>query len=363
MNKKTAVSELIHQFKETEGESLVLNEQAVVAETAEAAENKTTVSITILSILGGFFATLAFIGFLLLTGVYDSEAALLIFGLGLIGASVALNKAYNKVIVDTVSVSAFMAGFCMFGIALMQMKTDEKHVCLIFLFAAIVILVVNRSFLLSFLSFGIIFGSLICLIYLSSVLYVVMYIYLSLLAVVLTVMSVKESFIITRVRKFSRLYQPLHLALVCALIASFQSGITQDYYYYSEDYVNYSWVLSCTSILAIVYTLTKILPLYAIKDNNLQKGFVYAGAVVLLLPTLYAPAISCGLLILVLSYLVNNKVTLAMGIVSFIYSIILFYYNLGYTLLNKSIILFVTGVLFLGAYVLFVNQIKSDEKI
>lgn len=362
MNNKISISELINQFKETEGETFAINEQAIIAETVEQAANKTTVSITVLSILGGFFATLAFIAFLLLVGLYDSEEGLLIFGFLLVAASVGINKAYNKVIIDTVSVSAFMAGFCMVGFGLMELEVDERLVCLIFMLSAIVILVINQSFLLSLFSFGIVFGSIIFLIYVSNVEYVAIYIYLSFLAILLTAISVHESFLLTRARKFAKLYQPLHLALVCTLIASFQTVVIQNEYY-SEEYVNYSWLLSCASILPIIYTLTKILQLYSIKDNNLQKGIIYAGTTLLLLPTFYAPAISCGLLILLISYLVNNRVTLVMGIVSFIHSIVVFYYNLGYTLLQKSIILFVTGILFLIAYMLFVKKIKSDEKI
>ena len=362
MNKKISISELINQFKQTEGESLILNEQAIIAETIEDAANKTTVSITVLSVLGGFFATLAFVAFLLLAGLYDSEAGLLILGVLLISAAVGLNKIYNKIIIDTVSVSAYMAGFCMVGFSLMELQVDEKTVCLIFLLAAIIILVINQSFLLSLLSFGIVFGSLIFFIYVSNVEYFVMYLYLSSLALLLTGISVHESRIITQARKVARLYQPLYLALVCTLIASFETVVIQNQYY-SEEYVNYSWLLSCASILAIIYTLTKILQLYSIKNNTLQKTIIYAGTVVVLAPTFYAPAIPCGLLILLLSYLVNNRVTLVIGVVSFIYSITVFYYNLGYTLLHKSIILFVTGVLFLAAYVLVMKKIKFNEKI
>jgi len=362
MNKEISISKLINQFKETEGESFTINEQAIIAETVEQAANKTTVSITVLSILGGAFASLAFIAFLLVAGLYDSEEGLLFFGLLLIGGSVWLNKVHNKIIIDTVSVSAFIAGFCMVGFSLTEMDIDERMVCLILMVSAMSILAINQSFLLSLLSFGIVFGSVIILLYISNIQYVSIYIYLALLAALLTFISVHESAIITQIRKFSKLYQPLYLALVCTLIVSFETVVLQNRYY-EEGYINYAWILSAVSILAIIYTLTKILRLYSIKDNNLQKGIIYAAALIMLSPTFYAPAISCGLLIILISYLVNNKVTLAMGVVSFIYSIIQFYYNLGFTLLHKSIILFVTGVLFLLAYILFTNKVKSDEKI
>jgi hypothetical protein len=364
MNKGTSISELINQFKESEGESFEINEQAIIAETVEQAANKTTLAITVLSILGGFFATLSFLGFLAIAGLYDSEAAVMIFGMLFVAGSLALNKSYNKPIIDTICVSAFAIGFCMVAFAMEQMHIDENMICLALMFAAAGVLAINQSFLLSLLSFGIVFGGVGVFLSLNNTFYLSAHFYLLFLTIILTVVSLHEALLITRLRKFSKLYQPLYLSLVCCFIATaFIISVERLSYTLDVPQPNYSWLSSSAIIIGIVYTVSKIILLYPVKDNMVQKLLIYAGVVIILLPTFYAPAISGGLLIILISYLVNNKITLVAGILSFIYAISHYYYNLEYTLLTKSILLFVSGMLFLLAYVVFISKIKSDEKI
>ena len=364
MNKGTSISELINQFKESEGESFEINEQAIIAETVEQAANKTTLAITVLSIVGGFLATLAFLGFLGIAGLYNSEAGLMIFGILFIAGSVSLNKFYNKPIIDTICVSAFAIGFCMAGMAMGKMEVDENIICLVMMFAAAGVLAINQSFLLSLLSFGIIFGGVGVLLNLNNAFHISIHFYLLFLTIALSVVSLHEALLITWLRKISKLYQPLYLALVCCFIVTAIIAAMQNFYYTTEEEMpNYSWISSSAIIISIVYTVSKITLLYPAKDHTIQKILICAGVAIVLLPTLFAPAISGGLLIILISYLVNNKITLVAGVLSFIYAISQYYYNLEYTLLTKSILLFASGILFLLAYVVFISKIKSDEKI
>jgi len=362
MNKEISISELINQFKESEGESFTINEQAIIAETVELAANRTTVAITVLSILGGVFATLAFLGFLLLAGLYDSEGGLMAFGLLFIIVSVVLNKVYSKTIIDTVSVSAFMIGFCMVGFSLEELGIDDQLLCLIFIGMATGILIINQTYLLSLLSFLLIFGGIFGLLNTNDSLIIFPYIYIAVLALGLSITGLNEVKIISHSQKFLKLYQPLFLATACALIVllGFSTVVNS---YTLEVKANFSWIASIVCIIAVLFTISKIKKRYEHEHTILNNGVIYAGTVLALTPTLFAPAISGGLLLILLSYLINNKVSLVLSIVSFIYFISLYYYNLGYTLLTKSIILFVTGLVFLAAYMLFINKVKSHEEI
>lgn len=362
MNKKISISELINQYKATEGESFSINEQAIITETVEQAANKTTLTITILSILGGFFATLTFLGFLLLTGLYNSEESLLAFGLLFIIASVWLNKVYNKTIIDTISVTAYLTGFCMVGFSLEEFQANENAVFLIFIAIASMSIVIHQTYILSLLSFLIILGSIFGLINMHDTIAIFPYIYIAVLVFIVSMLALNESRIISFNSKILKLYQPLFLAFTVALITVLGFSTVIDSYML-EVKNNYSWIGSVASIMMVLFTISKIKKWHESESSTLQNVITYAGTVIVLAPTIYSPAIAGGLLIILLSYLLNNKVTLVIGILSFIYSISLYYYNLEYTLLYKSIILVVSGLLFLFAYIIYINKVKSHEKI
>ncbi|MGN6647348.1 MAG: DUF4401 domain-containing protein, partial [Cytophaga sp.] len=283
MSKGTSISELINRFKESEGESFEINEQTIIAETVEQAANKTTLSITALSVLGGFLATLAFLGFLGIAGLYNSEVGLFIFGILFIAGALALNKFYNKPIIDTICVSAFAIGFCMVGMAMDKMNIDENVICLALMAAATGVLFVNQSFLLSLLSFGIIFGGIGVLLNLNNAFYISMHFYLLFLTIALIVVSLHEALLITWLRKFSKLYQPLYLSLVCCFIVVTLIIAMQNFYYSTEEEMpDYSWISSSAIIMSVIYTVSKITLLYPIKNNVVQKVFVYTGVLILL---------------------------------------------------------------------------------
>ncbi|WP_417936263.1 DUF4401 domain-containing protein [Flagellimonas ochracea] len=77
------------------------------------------------------------------------------------------------------------------------------------------------------------------------------------------------------------------------------------------------------------------------------------------MPTLFAPGISGSLLIVLLCFKVNYKTGFIIGIISLIYSIGQYYYDLSFTLLTKSIILFLSGVLLLVFYMVFNKKLGS----
>jgi len=78
--------------------------------------------------------------------------------------------------------------------------------------------------------------------------------------------------------------------------------------------------------------------------------------------TAISPAISGSLLLLLLSFKVNYRTGVALGIMGFIYSIGMFYYDLNITLLQKSLIMFGSGVFFILLYFLIFKKSNSHEK-
>lgn len=95
MDKLTSKKALLDRIRLLEGAKFQCNEKTILEEYNTQGENKSSLVIKILSIFGGFLATLAFIRFLANARLYNSEFGLL-FGIGFIIFTIWLNKVYDK---------------------------------------------------------------------------------------------------------------------------------------------------------------------------------------------------------------------------------------------------------------------------
>ena len=84
MDKLTSKKAQLDNIRLSEGVHFECDEKAILEEYNRQGENKSNLAIKVLSIFGGFLATLAFLGFLAIAGLYNSEVGLLIFGIGFI---------------------------------------------------------------------------------------------------------------------------------------------------------------------------------------------------------------------------------------------------------------------------------------
>ena len=122
------------------------------------------------------------------------------------------------------------------------------------------------------------------------------------------------------------------------------------------------WLSSLVIIAAIMYVIYILLALFKMPPGK-EKTIIYALSFVLLLSTAMSPAISGALLIILLAFMVNHKTGFAVGIISFIYFVSQYYYDLGYTLLVKSVLMFSTGILFMLIYLFTYKKLHTNEKI
>ena len=118
MDKLTSKRALLDSIRLSEGAKFECDENAIYEEYTTQGENKSSLAIKVLSIFGGFLATLSFLGFLAIAGLYNSEFGLLIFGIGFIISAIWLNKAYDKLIIDTFSISIYVIGFALLSFGL-----------------------------------------------------------------------------------------------------------------------------------------------------------------------------------------------------------------------------------------------------
>jgi hypothetical protein len=357
MRNKDNIKELLDYFKNSEDNPLEFDEEAIITAYQKYDGNQ-SLAIKILSVFGRILASLAFLGFLAIAGLYNSEIVLIVFGGIFITGSIWINKEYDKIIMDTVSVSFFIIGFILLGFGCGQIKTNENIISFIFIIIALGSLSIVQSYILSFVSVLIINGSILTLI-ISNNVYDLIHIYVSVLALTITYFFLKEATIITTNRALSKLYNPVRTGLIFSFLTGLvflgKKGILP----VSPDYI---WLCSVIIISAIVYLISVLFDVLNITKTR-HKISIYIFTVLTLLPTTLSSAISGAILIILLSFLINYKTCLVIGIISFIYFISQYYYDLNFTLLNKSILLLSTGVLFIALYMFTHKKLTANEKV
>ncbi len=350
MNSEEDIKELIQTIQLSEGGDFKNNESAILDEYKKQNANTSSLAIKILSIIGGFLATIAFLVFLFIAGFYDSEIGLLFFGIGFIVTAIWLNKIYDKLIVDTVSISIYVIGFFLLGFGLSQQHVNEDVITISFLLIAVCSLIITQTYILSFISVLIVSASLLTLM-LSHSFDDLIHLYNTAITLILTYFIFCEAKIITTSKKLSKLYSPIRIGLIISLL--FGLGILGKNWLFSVS-ENYIWVSSISLFFILIYLVHRIIGLLEIKHLK-NKILIYTLSVLILSSTVFAPAILGATLIILLCYLVNYKTGLTIGLIALIYFVSQYYYDLNFTLLTKSIILFSSGILFLAFY-LFTNK-------
>ncbi len=352
MDKLTHIKSLLDTIRLSEGSKFECDENSILEEYSLIKENKSNLIIKILSIFGGFLATLAFIGFILIAGLYNSEYGLLIVGLAFIIAAIWLNKIYHKLVIDTLSVSVYIIGIALLAFGLLEMNIDENLIAILITFIAIGSLCIMQNFILSFISILAISGSFLFLI-VSNELYLLIYLYITIYTLAVMYIFLNEVKILSSSsKKISRLYNPIRIGSVISLLLGLILSSKKFWTPISQDY---SWLASIVMILVTLYTISIILQIYDIKSIR-NKTYIYALSIFILISTIFSPSITGAIIIILLSFLVNYKTGIIIGLISIIYFISQYYYDLNFTLLTKSIILLISGVLFLLFYLFSIKN-------
>ncbi|MCL6266607.1 DUF4401 domain-containing protein [Flagellimonas myxillae] len=337
----------------TEGE-LQCDDSAILQELQQSGAEDSSLAIKVLSIFGGFLASLAFLGFLFMFGIYDSEVGMIILGLLFIVGALVLNKVFNRLIIDTFSISIYLIGFAMFIIALFNMDIDDDVVTLLVLVMAFCSLFVVQSYIMSFLSIVAVGGCLMTLI-ISNDQYGLIHLYLLGYTLLLVVCFLNEAKFYAAGGKLSKLYGPLRIGLVFSFILGLITLGKRGVFPLDQNYI---WLASIAIIIAILYLVWDLIKVIGVHAER-TKMFIYILSIAVLLPTILAPAICGAILIILLCFRVNYKTGLAIGIIALAYFVSQYYYDLNLTLLIKSIILFASGVVFLLFYLFTLKMTKK----
>ena len=130
-----------------------------------------------------------------MAGLYNSDVGLLLFGTLCIAGAIWINKEFDKIIIDTVSISLFLIGFTLLGLGFSELKTNEN--ISVSSLSYFMLFVGYRSELHAILYFCLIINGSILALIVSNRDHDLIHIYVSVLALIITYFILKEAKIIT----------------------------------------------------------------------------------------------------------------------------------------------------------------------
>lgn len=357
MKNDESIKALISNAKSSIGESFTVDEEKALKEYHADESARSSMAIKVLSILGGFLAAQAFMGFLFSAGLYNSSIGLILAGCFFIGGSIWLSKKSTALIFDTFCISAYLSGYFTLGLGLHEAHMNDQLIALLFILIALATLFIIGHFIFTLIAVLVISGSSLFLIADGSYKDMI-HAYIIITSICMTLWLKEEAKIITSHAKWATMYNAIRTGLVISLLAGLGFICKRGLF---EITPNYIWISSLGLIPLLMLVINKMRQTLGWLTDT-DKILSFAIGLILLLPLLFSPAIIGALLILIASYYVNYKTGFFLGIISLIYFTGQFYYDLDYSLLVKSGLLFSTGVLFMILFLLTHKKLVPDEK-
>lgn len=357
MKSKISFDSLIDQIQTNE-EEFSCNRTELEQAYTVAEENTSSLAIKTLSIIGGMLASFAFLGFLLMIGLSSSVAGLISFGVICIGIGLFMTRKLDTILLDTMAISLYAIGCFLIGFGCVEASINETTLCWIFIAIGLISLLVTQNYILSFLVILMINSSFVIIFNMSSsrilyTLFTVVIIGLLMIVFLYEAKLIKLHIIV------SKLYSALRIGLLITFIGLFY--IDGNFLYMSHLEIS-QWLVTLALVLSIGYLVHRLLELLDVK-NITYRSSIYGMCLLIVLATHQTPAIAASLLIVLLSFYVNYKTGLAIGILALIYFVISYYYYLNISLLIKSLILIGSGFVFLIMYFLMVKKTPTNEEL
>ncbi|WP_276133860.1 DUF4401 domain-containing protein [Polluticoccus soli] len=353
MEQNKTIDEVLQDAAILQGGELEYNRELIDHDMArEHASIYEGLGVRILSIVGGFLACLFFIGFLFLAGVVRSEGAMGVCGALFVVATIIVGATGKNRFLDGASIAMLLTGLGLLGAGL---KFTTGTTAVVYMVAAVATFVMVKNQLLSFVAVLLFWGSFAWFLspFPDTMLMMVL---LLLLAISYTLVSIAEPRFITGGKLLNNKYTALRAGLLFSFIGLLIVSRHMHIYSYL---IGNRWISWCIVIICIIITLYHIAQQTGLPTKQLV--LITLAVVVVMAPFLYAAAVPGSLLILLLSVHTRNRTGFAVGIMGMLYFVSRYYYDLNQTLLLKSAILFVPGLLFLAAW-WFTRKFQHNEQ-
>ena len=351
------MSTLLDELQRTVQTPIRFNEEAILA-SIEKENGRQSLPVKILSIFGGILASITFLAFLLTTGLYDTAIGLSVSGITISALAILLSRHYDQIIWDTISITAYIIGVFLIVIGCSQWNINETVISMICIVMAATSLRLAKNYIMALIPVLMIDGAVLTIIFTNNIPNLI-HLHVSALALTLTYLILNEARLIARRNSLSLLYKPIRTGILISFLSGLAILGNKMLLTISPAYI---WISAAVMIFIIVYLLSLLMTTLNITVRR-TKIVIYALSIASLCTTALSPAITGALLILLLSVGANYKTGIAAGIVSFIYFVAQYYYDMSLTLLTKSILLMATGLLFLSLYLLIRKKDTSHEEI
>lgn len=314
-------------------------------------------------IISGWIAALFLLGFVGVGFVFiiKSEVASLVFGLmAITGAYVIFRANAKSDFAGQFGIAASFAGqaLVIWGLSKL-LDTQDAFMWFVFMVLQVVLAVVLPNFIHR------VWSAYAAAISLSMVLAIngVSFISAGIIAAVFTIVWMNE----IKWSRMGSLIRPIGYGLAFALVqieGSILFGHTMEGMIRGVSATSTSmplWMGEVLSGVILIIVVWKLLDRHGERLPGLNAMVALAGTLMIGAVSVKATGIATALLIIVIGFAGVNRVLLGIGIASFLFYLSTYYYLLEYTLLVKSQILTVTGVILLSVRWMFSKWLLTDK--
>ncbi len=192
------------------------------------------------------------------------------------------------------------------------------------------------------------------------------YFFLSVVLLLVTFLWLNEFRYPKHIKKIQAIAYGLVLGLI--IIESF-AWFENKVHFFMPQYDNLlpwltPWMAETIAVLTLWYVVWQLL----VRSNQSLSGKValsaFAAALLFSVVSLFSASVTTGMVILILGFAASNRVLQGLGVVFLLYYVSTYYYYLEITLLEKSITLFVLGLVLLLMRWLLLNKLfKASESV
>jgi hypothetical protein len=316
-------------------------------------------------VMVGFSAWLAswmLIGFVVGAAIVDSEQASLILGLVLVAGAVIGRYVSDNDFITQMTLAVCLAGEALIVFAVAQISHSFETTTFSLIMLQLVLLVIYPDAVHRFLSASAVIGALSGLLYQWKAIAWVHVIVIGFAALFVYLVIVEQKFL---ARGQARFIVPVKWGVLFGQLSVLMLSAV---YILPEIAKNMEifprpWISSVglgLIFLGLVYWLTRAEKYPLTQGNN---GLVYGISVIAIVAAIMAPGLIMALIILLLGFVMADRVLLGVAIGFFTVFLAAFFYGIEITLLLKSLVLIATGAVLLAGRAALKFYLAADKEV
>ena len=307
--------------------------------------------LKILSVFGGI-STMSFVLFLyVLLDFHKYGLATTITGFMFIIGSILLSRHKLSILLNSFGISMFLCGLAWIVLGTQKQNISDEWVFTILCISGFLSLIFAGSYLVKTIAFITAGVGLVAFNYTS--VKISLHVLIGLYATLFFISVFFEYYLLSIHHRITDLFYSFRsgsLLVLLYLLVLLTLNV-------NDFNVEQKWVSSIPFVLILLYSTHKIVQ----KLFNTYTLYPFIITILICSSAFLAPYILGGLSILLLSFYVNYKNGIGLGIITLIYFVSRYYYDLDLTLLEKSGVMFGTGLFFMLTYLIVRKKLSYEN--